>query len=322
MKPLPNLNHISLAIITIVLYSHFLLNPLLKLLSNEYLGYENCRRPYISCNNNQTLRCLGLPSGHAQSITTICLILYFYDLVSLTMIIIMILLVSIHRVTTNAHSFVQVWAGILVGCISAVLLIASKLSYKAVLANIMILFLCIIGIIFKLDTKLNSPVPGWVSDKHFIHKNVPYYKKVLAIISCLLNNRSQLTIGWDQLENNMNNLLDTLEHQKFDCIVGLNVGGVIMTDFFAKKMKIPNYKMNDIMDERTKIDLSGKKIVLVTNKINSDEQIVDVINYLKNEHNVDSILTVAISAKKTAYQFECLSSQENIIVIWPWGYEN
>jgi hypothetical protein len=322
MKTPPNLNHISLAIITIVLYSHFLLNPILKLLSNEYLGYDNCRRPNISCNNNQTLTCLGLPSGHVQTITTICLILYFYDLVSLTMIIIMILLVSLHRVITNVHSIVQVCAGIFVGCISAILLIASKLSYKSVLTNIIILLLCIIGIVFKLDTKLNSPAPEWVSDKHFVLINVPYYKKVLAIMSCLLNHRHQLTIGWDQLENNMNNLLDTLEHQKFDCIVGINVGGVIMSDFFAKKMQIPNYKINDIMDKRKKIDLSGKKIVLVTNKINSDEQIVEVINYFKNEHNVDSILTVAISAKKNTYQFECLSSQENIIVVWPWGYEN
>ena len=64
--------NIVILIILISLYHYFIQNGLEKIFSETYFKYEEVKRPLIRCSNcldGQPLICIGMPSGHAETIT-------------------------------------------------------------------------------------------------------------------------------------------------------------------------------------------------------------------------------------------------------------
>ena len=105
-------------IIFIFLYHFLIHNGLEKIFCETYFDYNNIKRPLDKCTNNTNginLSCIGMPSGHAESFSVLFLLLYYKKLISFEICLLMILCVSIQRIITNKHSFIQVLAGLIIG---------------------------------------------------------------------------------------------------------------------------------------------------------------------------------------------------------------
>jgi hypothetical protein len=123
MKLNKNFN-IAILIILICLYHYSIQNRLEKKFSKAYFDYEQVKRPLPRCSNylyGRPLGCIGMPSGHAETITILSSLLYLYDFIPLWLCIILIIGVSGQRITSQMHTLPQVLAGISFGYIYALL---------------------------------------------------------------------------------------------------------------------------------------------------------------------------------------------------------
>jgi hypothetical protein len=116
--------NIVVLIIFVCLYHYFIQNDLEKKFSETYFNYEEVKRPLPRCSNysnGQPLGCIGMPSGHAETITILSSLLYLYDFIPLWLCLILILIFSEQRVTSQMHTLPQVLVGISFGYIYALL---------------------------------------------------------------------------------------------------------------------------------------------------------------------------------------------------------
>ena len=105
-------------VILICLYHISIQNGLEKIFSETYFNYEEVNRPLPRCStclNGQPLRCIGMPSGHAETVTLLSSLLYLYDFIPLWLCLTLILIFSGQRITSNMHTIPQVLAGIYFG---------------------------------------------------------------------------------------------------------------------------------------------------------------------------------------------------------------
>ena len=107
--------NIVVLIILISLYHGTLQNDLEKKFSETYFNYEEVKRPLSRCSNDQQFGCIGMPSGHAETITILSSLLYLYDFIPLWLCLVLIIGVSGQRITSNMHTIPQVLAGIYFG---------------------------------------------------------------------------------------------------------------------------------------------------------------------------------------------------------------
>lgn len=101
-------------IIIIVLLHGLFTNPLEKQITQLFIID---RRPNKQCINNNNFICLGMPSGHTEVATILCLLLYYSNLIPLYIAIYLIILVGIQRILTMAHTVFQVLVGLILGLI-------------------------------------------------------------------------------------------------------------------------------------------------------------------------------------------------------------
>jgi hypothetical protein len=110
--------YLIIVLLLIALYHHSIQNNLEKFFFEKYFGYNNVKRPSTKCKNkkiNNNLNCLGFPSGHAEAITIISGLLYYYNFITLGLCLIIIFIISLQRIITDKHTISQVLAGILFG---------------------------------------------------------------------------------------------------------------------------------------------------------------------------------------------------------------
>ena len=345
----------------IILYDHCVLNLLEKMFSEVFFDFTKITRPWDSCSNlsNMSLKCVGLPSGHAQTITVLSLLLYNYDFISLPIAILLILIFSLQRVIIQAHTVIQIILGILLGCVYSYIYIANNLSYKSFLYIAVITFVLILTITCKIETELYHPIPNWVDPEMISSiekkRSSPVYLKLLPIIANLYI-QGKTFISWNELENNLDILIEKLKQTnvRFDGIVGIKTGGAIISDYISKKLNIPNYKIkisrseykcdknpidtfNDIYQRNVvgnlgeysicqgiHQDLQGQNLIVIDEMITTGKTMFEAINYLKYEKKVHSISPVCISFSKNRFKFDykLFYTINNIVVVWPWGYDN
>ena len=116
--------NITVLIILIGLYHGLIQNSLEKIFSETYFNYEEVKRPLIKCSNcldGQPLGCIGMPSGHAETVTILSSLLYLYDFIPFWLCLILIIGVSGQRITSTMHTLPQVLAGISFGYMYALL---------------------------------------------------------------------------------------------------------------------------------------------------------------------------------------------------------
>jgi membrane-associated phospholipid phosphatase len=113
-----NKTTIFLLIILVTIYNNYVQNSLEKMFFKTYYDYKLIKRPHYICQNKSeknNLKCAGMPSGHAETSTLFLTLLYFYEFIPIELCIFIIILVSIHRIITHAHTIIQVLFGILFG---------------------------------------------------------------------------------------------------------------------------------------------------------------------------------------------------------------
>jgi membrane-associated phospholipid phosphatase len=93
-----------------------------------------------------------MPSGHAEGISVLCFLLYFYKFIPLWLCLSIITLVCLQRIVTNMHTLNQVLVGSLLGLIYATIYKKLNLSFYG------LLFIFTIGFILTL---LNGTVLIW-----------------------------------------------------------------------------------------------------------------------------------------------------------------
>jgi membrane-associated phospholipid phosphatase len=149
-------NKIFILIIILLLTAyHFVLhNNIEKLFSQTYFDYNDIRRPLNICNkksNKSNLSCIGMPSGHAEGFSVLFFLLYFYNFIPLWLCLIIIVLVSIQRITTNMHALNQVIVGTLLGLIYAIIYKYFKLSIYGFLVVLSIGFVLTLLTMIELN---------------------------------------------------------------------------------------------------------------------------------------------------------------------------
>jgi membrane-associated phospholipid phosphatase len=135
-------------------YHYCIHNDLEKTLSKTYFEYSDIRRPSNKCDteiNSSTLSYTGMPSGHAETISIICILLYLYNFIPLWLSIIIIMIVSFQRIISNKHTLIQVLIGSLLGLIYATIYKFFNLSIYGFLFVLSIGFILTMININKID---------------------------------------------------------------------------------------------------------------------------------------------------------------------------
>ena len=110
---------IFIIIILIAGYHYSIQNDLEKLFFKCHFDYNNIKRPLKICSKEQQRKkptmCIGMPSGHAETITIFSSLLYLYKFIPLWISLLLIFIFSIQRYISNMHSIIQIVTGILFG---------------------------------------------------------------------------------------------------------------------------------------------------------------------------------------------------------------
>jgi hypoxanthine phosphoribosyltransferase len=354
MKKIQNIYYLVLIIYLTLIISQ-VINPTLKYLMNELWGYSFCKRPLYSCHDSEpVLRCLGFPSGHAQTVTVIALTIFALKLISFPVAIIIIFVVSLQRIVYNMHTVGQVIAGIVTGLIYFSIYRSYHFNPIVFLLPLLNWVIILIILLLIVERKLAEPIPEWVDSSMLSiiekKKDVMLLSKFVHIATAPFL-RSQLYMSWYQLEKHMDKLIDKVSNRNFDCIIGIKSGGAIMAPYFAKKMNLPYFtiKLSDKkyncnksssdmlnmiisrkLDDKYKVcediteSISGKRVLLVDEIINTGKTTIETINYLMNEKKTQSVYPVCVTVlkKNLKYTFDYEYTMNNIVQVWPWGYEN
>ena len=355
--------YIFFIIAIIILYDHIILNGLEKMCFNAFFDYKLIKRPSLRCEKieNETLKCVGMPSGHAQSITIFALLLYYYGYISFNTSALLIIFVSLQRVFSTAHTILQVITGIIFGLLYTYIYISNHLSYKCLFYILGITFVLIFTITYKIEIELYKPIPKWVDNSMISSiekkRTSPFYLKFLSIlVNSVIQGRT--FIRWNQLEDYLDILIEKITYTsiQFDGVVGIKTGGAIISDYVSKKLNIPNYKIklsreeyhcdkkpvdtfNDVYQrnilgnlgvysvcEPIKENIEGKNIILIDEMITTGKTMNEAITYLKNVKHANIILPVCISFSKNRFNhdnnYQLIHVLNGAASVWPWGYDN
>ena len=105
-------------ILLISIYHYYVQNDLEKNFFRCYIDYNSIKRPLATCNkfkNSPRLICVGMPSGHAETITILSSLLYLYKFIPFWLCLLLIFIFSIQRVIINMHTIIQIIFGIIFG---------------------------------------------------------------------------------------------------------------------------------------------------------------------------------------------------------------
>ena len=149
-----------ICIIILLSYYHFYIhNKIEKLFSKSYFNYDYIRRPLAFCdnkNNHSKLYCIGMPSGHAETYSLLCFLLYFYRIIPLWICLIIIFMVLLQRVISYKHTIIQVLIGSLLGFLYANIYKYFNLSIYGFLIVITIGFTLMILSLYKINKNSNE----------------------------------------------------------------------------------------------------------------------------------------------------------------------
>jgi len=354
--------NIAILIILICFYHASIQNGLEKIFSETYFNYTEVKRPLIKCSScldGKQLGCIGMPSGHAETITIFSSLFYLYNFIPLWLCLILILIFSGQRIASNMHTLPQVAVGISFGYMYVFLYHHFNFSIYSFLIVLSLGLILALLCIYKLDKQIKGPIPNWVDlkmkDAIKSKQNCPIYSKIGTIYSnAIIQNRTFVT--WEQLEKYLDTIIERIRHsgRNYHAIVGIKTGGAIISDYISLKLGIPNYKVklsrseyncnkksinviNDIVKKRMFNDLEtftvcegidesleGKNIILIDELVSSGKTMTETYKYLKNEKLVGDIYTATISLYKRVYKGDINIDYvlPETVLIWPWGYDN
>jgi hypoxanthine phosphoribosyltransferase len=346
-------------IILVSIYHFTIHNSLEKIFSQTYFDYNTVKRPLSNCQNTvncSRLKCIGMPSGHAETVSVFSFLLYFYKIIPLWTCLLIISIICLQRVITHMHTISQVAMGATLGFIYA--FIYKKFSYGFIIVFTIGLLLTVLSI-YKIDTQVNGPIPSWVDKSMYesIKKkqDSPFYIKIITIYAnALFQNRT--FISWNELEGCLDQMIKRIHQSeiKYDAVVGIKTGGAILCDYISQRLGLPNYKIKltreeyncnkqyidtvndvikkDIINSRSEYiicegirdNLEGKNIILVDELVSTGKTMEEAYNYLKEQKYVNVVYPTCIGFYKSKYKGSLHINNifNEMVVIWPWGYDN
>ena len=327
-----------------------------------YFDYNNVKRPLKNCANGangQQTKCVGMPSGHAETVTIIASLLYLYKFISLPICVLLIFIFSLQRILSNMHTVLQVIIGIIVSSVYVQIYYAFHLSiYSFIIVFVIGLILALMSI-YRIDKQIYGNIPNWV-DPNMLptiknKQDTPLYSKIGTIyVNAVIQNRT--FTSWKQLEKYLEIIIERIKQSghHYDAVVGIKTGGAIISDYISQKLGIANYKIklsrseyncdkqsyntiNDIIQKRVfknygeyticegiHDNLEGKNIILIDELVSSGKTMNEAYNYLQNIKNVNDIYTVSVALEKNRYTKDLYIDNviNGVVLIWPWGYDN
>ena len=347
-------------ILFIFIYHLFIQNGIEKLITKTFIEKTFIKRPLFKEDKFNKLCHIGMPSGHAEIITIICCLLYNYNYINLQYLLIIIAIISLQRVISKRHTFIQIIFGIIFGLLYSLLYI--KLPLLSVILVLLFGLLLLKLTINKYDVKVKKPIPKWVNNCMISNinkkQNINFiYKLPLFYYNCI-NQDSILYISWKELENYLDIIINKIKNTniKFDAIVGIKTGGAIISDYISNKLGLLNYKIKIvrkeynnnksekdtlydfyqkiilknygkyIISEGINDNIEGKNIILIDELINTGVTMYKAYKYLKNK-KANIINSYCISFMNNDKKFNMSKCKLDYattdkILVWPWGYDN
>ena len=234
--------------IIIICVLHFLIiNPLEKL---SFLLYKNnikninIYRPKQINYGNKLFNNLGMPSGHSEIIVILCILLYIKYNFDIKFLILLILLTGLERIISKNHTIFQVIIGYLFGIFYGMIYIKNpNYVYLIIPIIILLMFIQFENNKYNIPKYIDNELLEIIKSKY----NINIFIKITEIIYMLfkyilLNNETyNIYYNWEILENDMDKLIDkiinSIDINKIDYIVGIKSGGAIITSYIAKKLK-------------------------------------------------------------------------------------
>jgi len=263
------------------------------------------------------------------------------------------------RMVVHKHTFIQITTAILFGFLYSQIYVRNHFSVYSFLIVFIIGFLLSILTVYKIDHQLKESIPDWVDRKMLptikAKIETPYYLKILSIYANAAEKETTY-ISWSHLEEYLDEIIEKIKESgtQFDAVIGIKTGGAIISDYLSKKLGLTNYKVklsrseynckkqpfdtvNDIIQrqifnnygkysicEGIQDDLTGKNVILIDEMVSSGTTIFETIQYLSREKHVNTIYPTCISLSKKKYKKDVHINYvlENMVFVWPWGYDN
>lgn len=335
----------------IIIYHWFILNITLKNVYQFWISKD--KRP-SSKDTDKSMWALGMPSGHVETTTIICLTLVYYYNLPLKMALLVIFTMALQRIATKKHSVEQTVAGFLLGCLYGLIYIKTNYSLASVGIMLLINVIYIALLEAKITEKMKK-IPDWVDPVllPIIKKkqNISYVDKLLEIYTKIsiekMSGRNILYYEWSFLEEGMDMFISKFDWNTIDVIVGIKTGGAIISNYISKKVdklcyyvkpQHKKYKCNktdanfiskvitrgvytNVSDyelcEILEENVEGKRILLIDDLICSGKTIKYTKNYLYKNKNALEVFPL-IYEKNTSYPY----ISKDMPLLMPWGYES
>lgn len=334
-------------------------NAFEKLLTQQWFG--SLRRPCTNCQDRDTFECLGMPSGHAETVVVVTCILLWKGAISLPVACIFVLLVCYQRIYALRHTVPQVAMGALLGLMYTALYIALQNDLRIIITSALIPLTMLLLILSKVNQSTYQPFPAWVDPAlhDSMHKKQAshFFNKVCHVLSLLVIHSFALVCSWDDLETHLDTIAARVKGQNIDAVVGIKTGGAIISKYVAEKLGLPYYyvkvsadsfkcnkkpsdtyqdvaekvvlrkKQEYIICEPIDANLQGKNILVVDELVYSGVTLTTVRDYVLQEKGAKSVTLAAVTTFNDAdfYQgkgLDILTATENRYVVWPWGFDN
>lgn len=351
------MNTKQIFILIIILFIHyFILNPLLKNIVEQY--FITSRRP-DSKNTDSSFETLGMPSGHAETITILSIILYYYKFINLKICILLIFITGMQRIITKRHSFEQVIMGILFGILYSYIYINTNLSFISVTICLFLIILYLIILENKLTSKMQN-IPKYINKQLYPYiikkRNKSYDHKLLEIFSIIFSPQKTLFFDYSRIEKDLNKYIEKNKDilLSIDYIVGIKTGGAILGNYLSQKLNKPIYfiksqhkKYNCKFDNKNDINIfryilfwaveyhidNNYKDYEMCEKINDDienKTVLLIDESIGSGNTINKCIEYLYQEKKVKYVMPVIFMKNNKInyvsenapLIWSWGYDN
>jgi len=327
-------NIYTLLAIGVIFLIHFnLINPLEKCIIFGLTDNNIIRRPQEKCIDASSFECLGMPSGHSETVVIISLLLFKLKLLSIQSCIVIIGLVGFERIFSSNHTLLQVIAGWSIGLVYAFIYLYVNKNNSYILLPVLSLVITLLLsalLTFIINQNIvNTPIPEWVNSDllPIIHKkqNVPITNKFIYSITPIFLHNFAPFYSWNRLEHVLDKLYDKIISQQpnIDIIVGIKSGGAIIASYIHTKMKnkplyffkskrnnkkestnifkdlyekgIENKRYEMSVVEGINDNISNKNVLLLDETIESGQSIVFAKDYLIKNKQVASVTIATIN---------------------------
>lgn len=328
-KKIKSLILILIPIIFVYLIHFMINNPVLKTYSQVYFNYDIVKRPISTCDdfeNRNSLYCIGMPSGHSESIAVLSFLLYFYKLIPFWGCIALIFLQVFQRVYTKMHSITQVTIGCTIGFLYACMYKYFNISILSILITFFIQMFVFSLCIYKIQNKIdNNNIPKWVDQNKLqkikLNSASLYHKFISLYYNAYYQRKTYTYLDWISLEKYLDILAENISETNinYDTIINMNSESSLISDYLSQKLNIINF---DIDINNINIEgINGQNIILLDFDIQDDIKIKKILNYLNENKKINNVNIASISCKESLYnKFNIISATKKYTTVWPWGF--